>query len=102
MRWWSPDGEDPTTVFPDVQAVVVCVLDSELGRAIRGPTRLRRAAPVGNQVPAGVRRRPALAKPASFVASTFFTVGSVDLRLMRWMARRLGLECMTNQYSAGH
>ena len=47
--------------------------------------------------PATVRRRLAPAKPASFVAFDVLAVGSVDVRPMRWTARRQRLESLAER-----
>jgi ATP-dependent DNA ligase len=49
--------------------------------------------------PATVRRRLAPAKPASFVAFDVLAVGSVDVRPMRWAARRQRLESLAERWA---
>jgi len=47
---------------------------------------------------ATVRRRLVPAKPASFVAFDVLAVGSVDVRPMRWTARRQRLESLAERW----
>ena len=49
--------------------------------------------------PATVRRRLAPAKPASLVAFDVLAVGSVDVRPMRWTARRQRLESLAERWA---
>ncbi|WP_432945756.1 ATP-dependent DNA ligase [Kribbella sp. CA-253562] len=100
VRLWSRNGNDFTAKFPDVQAALVaqvdvdCVLDGELvvwtGERLDFDALQRRMA----NTAATVRRRLAAAQPASFVAFDILAVDSVDVRPMRWTARRTRLEAL--------
>jgi ATP-dependent DNA ligase len=100
VRLWSRNGNDFTAKFPDVEAALVaqvdvdCVLDGELvvwtgERLDFGALQQRMA-----NTAATVRRRLAPAQPASFVAFDVLAVDSVDVRPMRWTARRTRLEAL--------
>jgi ATP-dependent DNA ligase len=91
---WSRNGKDFTAKFPDVQAALAaqlrvdCVLDGELvvwtGERLDFDALRERMV----NTAATVRRRLVPAKPASFVAFDVLAVDSVDIRMMRWSARR--------------
>jgi ATP-dependent DNA ligase len=100
VRLWSRNGNDFTAKFPDMQAALAaqvnvdCVLDG--GPVVWTGERLdsdalqqRMANPA-----ATVRRRLAPAQPASFVAFDILAIDSVDVRPMRWTARRTILEAL--------
>jgi ATP-dependent DNA ligase len=105
VRLWSRNGKDFTAKFPDVQAALVaqlsvdCVLDGEL--VVWTGERLDFDALQERMVntAATVRRRLVPAKPASFVAFDVLAVDSVDVRPMRWTARRRRLESLTARWS---
>jgi ATP-dependent DNA ligase len=96
VQLWSRNGKDFTTKFPDVQAALAaqvdvdCVLDGEL--VVWTGDRLDFDALQQRMVntAATVRRRLAPAQPASLVVFDGLAVGSVDVRPMRWTARRAG------------
>lgn len=100
MRLWSRNGNDFTAKFPDVQAALAaqvdvdCVLDGELvvwtGERLDFDALQQRMANTATTV----RRRLAPAQPASFVAFDILAVDSVDVRPMRWIARRTRLEAL--------
>jgi ATP-dependent DNA ligase len=104
VRLWSRNGKDFTAKFPDVQAALTaqvitdCVLDGELvvwtGERLDFDALQQRMV----NTAATVRRRLALAKPASFVAFDVLAVGSVDVRPMRWTARRGRLESLAERW----
>jgi ATP-dependent DNA ligase len=101
---WSRNGKDFTTKFPDVQAALAaqldidCVLDGEL--VVWTGERLDFDALQERMVntAATVRRRLVPAKPASFVAFDVLAVDSVDIRMMRWSARRQRLEALARAW----
>ncbi|ADB30630.1 ATP dependent DNA ligase [Kribbella flavida DSM 17836] len=98
VRLWSRNGKDFTAKFPDVQAALQaqlgtdCVLDGELvvwnGERLDFDALQQRMV---NTVTT-VRRKLAPAFPAAFVAFDVLAVGGVDVRPMRWTARRARLE----------
>lgn len=100
VRLWSRNGKDFTAKFPDVQAALTaqvdvdCVLDGELvvwtGERLDFDALQQRMASTA----ATVRRRLAPAQPAAFVAFDVLAVDGVDLRPMRWTARRARLESL--------
>ncbi|WP_168197265.1 ATP-dependent DNA ligase [Kribbella sp. ALI-6-A] len=100
MRLWSRNGNDFTAKFPDVQVALArqvdvdCVLDGELvvwtGNRLDFDALQQRMASTA----ATVRRRLAPAQPASFVAFDVLAIDSVDVRPMRWTARRTRLESL--------
>jgi ATP-dependent DNA ligase len=100
VRLWSRNGSDLTAKFPDVQAALAaqidtdCVLDGELvvwtGERLDFDALQQRMV---NTVTT-VRRRLAPAQPASFVAFDILAIGDVDVRAMRWSARRDRLESL--------
>jgi ATP-dependent DNA ligase len=105
VRLWSPNGKEFTTKFPDVQAALQaqlsrdCVLDGELvvwtGKRLDFDALQERMV----NTAATVRRRLVPAKPASFVAFDVLAVGSVDVRPMRWTARRQRLESLAERWT---
>ncbi|ONI76755.1 hypothetical protein BWI15_05575 [Kribbella sp. ALI-6-A] len=100
VRLWSRNGNDFTAKFPDVQVALArqvdvdCVLDGELvvwtGNRLDFDALQQRMASTA----ATVRRRLAPAQPASFVAFDVLAIDSVDVRPMRWTARRTRLESL--------
>ena len=106
VRLWSRNGKDFTAKFPDVQAALAaqvtsdCVLDGEL--VVRTGTRLDFDALQQRMVntAATVRRRLAPTQPASLVVFDVLAVGSVDVRPMRWTARRQRLESLARNWAA--
>jgi ATP-dependent DNA ligase len=104
VRLWSRNGKDFTAKFPDVQAALVaqltvdCVLDGEL--VVWTGDRLDFDALQARMVntAATVRRRLARTQPASFVAFDVLAIGDVDVRPMRWTARRQRLESLTSHW----
>jgi ATP-dependent DNA ligase len=105
VRLWSRNSKDFTAKFPDVQAALQsqlttdCVLDGEL--VVWTGDRLDFDALQQRNVntAATVRRRLALAQPASFVVFDLLAVGDVDVRPMRWTARRKRLESLAEQWT---
>jgi hypothetical protein len=105
VRLWSRNGKDFTAKFPDVQAALAaqvrtdCVLDGEL--VVWTGDRMDFDALQQRMVnTAATVRRLAAAKPASFVAFDVLAVGSVDVRPMRWTARRGRLESLAAHWAA--
>ncbi len=104
MRLWSRNGKDFTAKFPDVakalasQVEVDCVLDGEL--VVWTGDRLDFDALQQRMVntAATVRSRLARDQPASFVVFDVLAVGSVDVRPMRWTARRGRLESLAKNW----
>ncbi|MEU4605526.1 ATP-dependent DNA ligase [Kribbella sp. NPDC023972] len=104
VRLWSRNGRDFTAKFPDVQAALEaqlttdCVLDGEL--VVWTGDRLDFDALQQRMVntAATVRRRLAPTQPASFVAFDVLAVGDVDVRPMRWTARRQRLEALAGRW----
>ncbi|MEU8226181.1 ATP-dependent DNA ligase [Kribbella sp. NPDC048915] len=104
VRLWSRNGKDFTAKFPDVQAAlqaqvdVDCVLDGEL--VVWDGARLDFDALQQRMVntAATVRRRLAPAQPASLVVFDVLAVDSVDVRPMRWTARRTRLEELAKRW----
>lgn len=98
VRLWSRNGKDFTAKFPDIQAALAgqvgtdCVLDGEL--VVWTRERMDFDALQGRMVntAATVRRRLARDQPASLVVFDVLSVGTVDVRPMRWTARRTRLE----------
>ena len=98
VRLWSRHGKDFTAKFPDIQAALAtqvdteCVLDGELvvwtGDRMDFDALQQRMVNTATTV----RRRVAPAQPASLVVFDLLAVSSVDLRPMRWTARRSRLE----------
>jgi ATP-dependent DNA ligase len=105
VRLWSRNGNDFSAKFPDVQAALAdqirtdCVLDGELvvwtGERLDFDALQQRMA----NTAATVRRRLAPAHPASFVAFDILAVGDVDVRPMRWTARRSRLESLAEGWT---
>jgi ATP-dependent DNA ligase len=105
-RLWSRTGKDFTAKFPDVQAAMAaqvpigCVLDGELvvwtGERLDSDALQQRMV----NTAATVRRRLAPARPASFVAFDVLSVDSIDVRPMRWTARRTRLESLAEGWAA--
>ncbi len=97
---WSRNGKDCTAKFPDVQKALAgqvnvdCVLDGELvvwtGERWDSDALQQRMV----NTAATVRSRLAPAQPASFVVFDVLAVDSVDVRTMRWTARRRRLESL--------
>jgi ATP-dependent DNA ligase len=104
VRLWSRNGKDFTEKFPDVQAAVAeqvgtdCVLDGELvvwtGERMDFDALQQRMV----NTAATVRRRLAPAQPASLVVFDVLAVGKVDVRPMRWTARRGRLESLAQAW----
>jgi ATP-dependent DNA ligase len=104
VRLWSRNGKDFTAKFPDVQAAVGeqietdCVLDGELvvwtGERMDFDALQQRMV----NTAATVRRRLAPAQPASLVVFDVLAVGTVDVRPMRWAARRNRLESLAQAW----
>lgn len=102
----SRTGKDFTAKFPDVQAALAaqvpigCVLDGELvvwtGERLDSDALQQRMV----NTAATVRRRLAPAQPASFVAFDVLAVDSIDVRPMRWTARRTRLESLAEGWAA--
>jgi len=100
VRLWSRNGKDLTAKFPDVRAAVAaqvtveCVLDGELvvwtGERLDFDALQQRMV----NTAATVRRRLAPAQPASFLAFDVLAVDGVDVRSLRWTARRRRLESL--------
>jgi ATP-dependent DNA ligase len=98
VQLWSRNGKDFTAKFPDIQAALLaqvdidCVLDGEL--VVWTGSRLDFDALQQRMVNTAVtvRKRLAPAQPASLVLFDVLAVGSVDVRPMRWTARRTRLE----------
>jgi ATP-dependent DNA ligase len=95
VRLWSRNGKDFTAKFPDVQkaladqVAVGCVLDGELvvwtGERLDFDALQQRMV----NTAATVRSRLAPAQPASFAVFDVLAVDDVDIRPMRWTARRV-------------
>jgi ATP-dependent DNA ligase len=104
VRLWSRNGKDFTAKFPDIQAALAdqidtdCVLDGEL--VVWTGERMDFDALQARMVntAATVRRRLVPAQPASLVVFDLLAVGSVDLRPMRWTARRGRLEALAEAW----
>jgi ATP-dependent DNA ligase len=101
---WSRNGKDFTAKFPDIQAALAeqagtdCVLDGELvvwtGERMDFDALQQRMV----NTAATVRRRLAPEQPASLVVFDVLAVGSVDVRPMRWTARRGRLESLAQAW----
>ncbi|GAA1115098.1 ATP-dependent DNA ligase [Kribbella jejuensis] len=101
---WSRNGKDFTAKFPDVQAAlqaqldVDCVLDGELvvwtGDRLDFDALQQRMV---NTV-ATVRKHLAPQQPASLVVFDLLAIGGVDIRPMRWTARRKRLEDLAKRW----
>ena len=104
VRLWSRNGKDFTAKFPDVQAALAaqvdieCVLDGEL--VVWTGDRLEFDALQQRMVntAATVRRRLAPSQPAALVVFDVLAVDSVDVRPMRWTARRTRLEDLAKNW----
>ena len=104
VRLWSRNGKDFTTKFPDVQKALArqvevdCVLDGEL--VVWNGERLDFDALQQRMVntAATVRTRLAPTQPASFIVFDVLAVDSVDIRPMRWTARRRRLESIAENW----
>nr|WP_238351136.1 ATP-dependent DNA ligase [Kribbella shirazensis] len=104
VRLWSRNGKDFTAKFPDVQKALVrqadvdCVLDGELvvwdGQRLDFDALQQRMV---NSV-ATVRTRLAPERPASFIVFDVLAVDSVDVRPLRWTARRSRLESLAKDW----
>ena len=104
VRLWSRNGKDFTTKFPDVQAALAdqvdidCVLDGELvvwtGDRMDFDALQQRMVNTATTV----RRRLAPGQPASLVVFDVLAVDSVDVRPMRWTARRKRLESLAEAW----
>jgi ATP-dependent DNA ligase len=100
VRLWSRNGKDFTAKFPDVRAALEsqlttdCVLDGEL--VVWTGERMDFDALQARMVntAATVRRRLAPEQPASLVVFDLLAVGDIDVRPMRWTARRSRLEAL--------
>ncbi|MFI5706536.1 ATP-dependent DNA ligase [Kribbella sp. NPDC051620] len=104
VRLWSRNGKDFTTRFPDIQAALAdqvhtdCTLDGEL--VVWTGERMDFDALQARMVntAATVRRRLAPTQPASLVVFDVLAVGNVDVRPMRWTARRNRLEALAQAW----
>ncbi|MEU4393099.1 ATP-dependent DNA ligase [Kribbella sp. NPDC023855] len=104
VRLWSRNGKDFTTKFPDIQAALAgqvhtdCVLDGEL--VVWTGERMDFDALQARMVntAATVRRRLAPEQPASLVVFDLLAVGDIDVRPMRWTARRKRLEALAEAW----
>jgi ATP-dependent DNA ligase len=104
VRLWSRNGKDFTAKFPDIQAALAgqvgtdCVLDGEL--VVWTGERMDFDALQARMVntAATVRRRLVPAQPASLVVFDLLAVGRVDVRPMRWTARRERLESLAKAW----
>jgi ATP-dependent DNA ligase len=104
VRLWSRNGKDFSTKFPDVQKALArqvevdCVLDGEL--VVWNGERLDFDALQQRMVntAATVRTRLAPTQPASFIVFDVLAVDSVDIRPMRWTARRRRLESIAENW----
>jgi hypothetical protein len=104
VRLWSRNYKDFTTKFPDVQKALAsqvdvdCVLDGEL--VVWNGDRLDFDALQQRMVNTAttVRARLVPAKPASFVVFDVLAVDNVDIRPMRWTARRGRLESLAKNW----
>ncbi|MDT7654885.1 MAG: hypothetical protein QOI36_6291 [Pseudonocardiales bacterium] len=104
VRLWSRNGKDFTAKFPDVQKALAsqvdvdCVLDGEL--VVWNGDRLDFDALQQRMVNTAttVRARLVPAKPVSFVVFDVLAVDSVDIRPMRWTARRGRLESLVKNW----
>jgi ATP-dependent DNA ligase len=104
VRLWSRNGKDFTAKFPDIQAALAgqvgtdCVLDGEL--VVWTGERMDFDALQARMVntAATVRRRLVPAQPASLVVFDVLAVGRVDVRPMRWTARRERLESLAKAW----
>jgi ATP-dependent DNA ligase len=104
VRLWSRNGKDFTAKFPDVQAALAeqvstdCVLDGELvvwtGERMDFDALQQRMV----NTAATVRRLLAPTQPASLVVFDVLAVGRVDVRPMRWTARRGRLEGLAEEW----
>jgi ATP-dependent DNA ligase len=104
VRLWSRNGKDFTTKFPDIQAALAgqvhtdCVLDGEL--VVWTGERMDFDALQARMVntAATVRRRLAPEQPASLVVFDLLAIGNVDVRPMRWTARRSRVEAIAEAW----
>lgn len=104
VRLWSRNGKDFTAKFPDVRTALAsqlttdCVLDGEL--VVWTGERMDFDALQARMVntAATVRRRLAPEQPASLVVFDVLAVGNVDVRPMRWTARRSRLEALAEAW----
>jgi ATP-dependent DNA ligase len=104
VRLWSRNGKDLTAKFPDVQKALAgqvdvdCVLDGELvvwtGERLDFDALQQRMV----NTAATVRRRLAPTQPASFIVFDVLAIDSVDIRPMRWTARRGRLESLAKNW----
>lgn len=106
VRLWSRNGKDFTAKFPDVQAAleaqltVDCVLDGELVVWTRDRLDFDALQQRNVNTAATVQRHLAPTQPASFVAFDLLAVGDVDIRPVRWTARRNRLELLAEHWTA--
>jgi ATP-dependent DNA ligase len=104
VRLWSRNGKDFTGKFPDIQVALAeqvgtdCVLDGEL--VVWTGERMDFDALQARMVntAATVRRRLVREQPAALVVFDVLAVGSVDVRPMRWTARRARLESLAKTW----
>ncbi|TDW94496.1 ATP dependent DNA ligase-like protein [Kribbella pratensis] len=96
VRLWSRNGKDFTAKFPDVQAALAAQVEVDCELVVWTGERMDFDALQQRMVntAATVRRRLAPAQPASLVVFDLLAVGSVDVRPMRWTARRARLETL--------
>jgi ATP-dependent DNA ligase len=104
VRLWSRNGKDFTAKFPDVQTALArqvevdCVLDGELvvwtGERLDFDALQQRMV----NTAATVRSRLAPTQPASFIVFDVLAVDGLDVRPMRWTARRGRLESLAENW----
>jgi ATP-dependent DNA ligase len=105
VRLWSRNGKDFTAKFPDIQGAleaqvdVDCVLDGELvvwtGERLDFDALQQRMVNTATTV----RKRLATAQPAALMVFDLLAIDGIDVRRMRWTARRARLESLAGDWT---